>query len=67
MNVHLFGAVSSLSCENFCLKKAAEDCINEVGIHTANVLKKNFYMDDCLHSEKKNQKNYKKKTIVLLT
>ena len=52
MNVHLFGAVSSPSCANFCLKKAAEDCINEVGIDTANGLKKNFYVDDCLRSEK---------------
>ena len=52
MNVHLFRAVSSPSCANFCLKKAAEDCINEVGIDTADVLKKNFYVDDCLRSDK---------------
>lgn len=52
MNVHLFGTVSSPSCANFCLKKAAEDCINDVEIDTANVLKKKFYVDDCLRSEK---------------
>ena len=46
--VHLFGAVSSPSCSNFCLKKAT---IEEVGIDTADVLMKNFYVDDCLHSE----------------
>ena len=52
MNVHLFGAVLSPSCANFCLKKATEDCINEVGIGTTNVLKKIFYVDDCLRSAK---------------
>ena len=51
MNVHLFGAISSPSCSNFCLKKAAEDSIEEVGIDTADVLTKNFYVDDCLCSE----------------
>ena len=52
MNVHLFGAVSSPSCANFCLKKAAEDCINDVGIDTANVLEKNFYVEISTRKQK---------------
>ena len=53
MNVHLFGAVSSLSCSNFCLKKvAAEDSAKEVGVESSDVLKKYFYVDDSLRSEK---------------
>ena len=52
MNVHLFGAVSSPSCSNFSLKKAAEDSAKEVGVETSDFLKKNLYVDDCLRSEK---------------
>jgi len=48
VNVHLFGAVSSPSCSNFARRKAADDA---VGPETANVLRKNFYVDDCLCSE----------------
>ena len=51
MNVHLFGAVSSPSCSNFALRRAADDAENHVGRETADVLRKNFYVDDCLHSE----------------
>ena len=50
MNVHLFGAVSSPSCSNFALRKAADDT-EIVGAETADVLRKNFYVDDCLRSE----------------
>ena len=51
MNVHLFGAVSSPSCSNFALRRAADDAENHVGRETADVLRKNFYVDDCLRSE----------------
>ena len=53
MNVHLFGAVSSPSCSNFALKKAADDAEKIVGTEAADVLRKNFYVDDCLRSEGK--------------
>ena len=53
MNVRLFGAVSSLSCSNFCLKKAAaEDSTKEVEVEASDVLKKYFYVEDCLRSQK---------------
>ena len=51
MNVHLFGAVSSPSCANFALRKAADDAEEAVGTETADVLRKNFYVDDCLRPE----------------
>ena len=53
MNVHLFGAVSSPSCSNFALRKAADDAEKIVGTEAADVLRKNFYVDDCLRSEGK--------------
>ena len=53
MNVHLFGAVLSPSCSNFMLRKAADDAEKIVGTEAADVLRKNFYVDDCLHSEGK--------------
>ena len=46
MNVHLFGAVPSPSCSNFALRKAADDAETQVGPETADVLRKNFYVDD---------------------
>ena len=51
MNVHLFGAVSSPSCSNFALRQAADDAEKHVGSETADVLRNNFYVDDCLRSE----------------
>ena len=51
MNVHLFGAVPSPSCSNFALRKTADDAEKIVGAETADVLRKNFYVDDCLRSE----------------
>ena len=51
MNVHLFGAVSSPNCSNFALRKAADDSAD--GAEAADVLQKNFYIDDCLRSEEK--------------
>ena len=51
MNVHIFGAVSSPSCANFCLKQAADDSEIDIGTETCNMVRKNFYVDDCLRSE----------------
>ena len=51
MNVHLFSAVSSPSCSNFALLRAADDAEKIVGAEAADVLRKNFYVDDCLRSE----------------
>lgn len=51
MNVHLFGAVSSPSCANFAVRRTADDVEAQVGKETADVLRRNFYVDDCLRSE----------------
>ena len=51
MNVHLFGTVSSPSCSYFALRRAADDAEKVVGQETADVLRKNFYVDDCLRPE----------------
>ena len=48
----LFGAVSSPTCSNFNLRRAADDCEEEIGIESADVLRRNFYVDDCLRSDK---------------
>ena len=52
MNVHIFGAVSSPSCSNFGLRKAADDYEYMIGAESADVLRRNFYVDDCLRSDK---------------
>jgi hypothetical protein len=51
MNVHLFRAISSPSCANYALRRTADDFEHEEGNRAANVLRKNFYVDDCLKSE----------------
>ena len=50
MLVHLFGAASSPSCANFCLKQAAIDQADDFDKETVETVKRNFYMDDCLKS-----------------
>ena len=47
MLVHLFGAISSLACENFALRKTAEDSFS---LKVTNTVKRIFYVDDCLKS-----------------
>ena len=37
--------------QNFALRRAADDAEKIVGPETANVLRKNFYVDDCLRTE----------------
>ena len=51
MCVHPFGAVSSGSCANFALKQTAYDGKERYGAEAANVLVREFYVDDHLHSK----------------
>ena len=48
MKVHIFGAISSPSCANFALKKAANDYESVYGEEIARTLRRNFYVDDML-------------------
>ncbi|KAL2102335.1 hypothetical protein ACEWY4_001503 [Coilia grayii] len=50
MVVHLFGAVSSPSCANYALKRAAIDNEGKVATDVLSTIKNNFYVDDCLKS-----------------
>jgi len=50
MTVHLFGGGSSPGCSNFSLTCTAEDDENEFGVKAAEMVKKNFYVDDLLKS-----------------
>ena len=47
--VYLFGAVSSPSCSNFDVRRAADDAEEHVGSET--VLRNDVYVGDCLRSE----------------
>ncbi|KAK6191645.1 hypothetical protein SNE40_003281 [Patella caerulea] len=50
MNVHLFGATSSPGVCNFALKTTANDFEQENGTEAANMLRRDFYVDDGLKS-----------------
>ncbi|KAL0175038.1 hypothetical protein M9458_031006, partial [Cirrhinus mrigala] len=50
MTVHLFGAVSSPSCAIFALRKTADDNQAEFPAEITQIVKENFYVDDCLKS-----------------
>ena len=50
MKEHLFGAGSSPGCANLALKATAEDNEQDLGLESANFLKRNFYVDDGLKS-----------------
>ena len=50
MSVHIFGAASSPSVCNFALKKTADYAEEKYGYETANTIRRNFYVDDCLKS-----------------
>ena len=52
MCVHIFGAVSSGGCANFALKRTADDFAPQFGNDAAQVLRRNFYIDDLLKSVK---------------
>ena len=63
MLVHLFGATSSPTCSNFSLRKTA------IGPEIIRTVQRNFYVDDCLKSERTTDKAVAvaKKTSELLT
>ncbi|XP_030854473.1 uncharacterized protein LOC115929512 [Strongylocentrotus purpuratus] len=50
MKVHVFGAVSSPSCANFALKRAAQEQADSFSNEVTSTIQKNFYVDDCLFS-----------------
>jgi len=50
IQVHLFGAASSPSCANYCLKQEAIDQTDEFDLETTKSVRQNFYMDDYLKS-----------------
>ena len=50
MMVHLFGLTSSPSCAAFCLRQTAVDFGSEFELEITDIIRKNFYVDDCLHS-----------------
>lgn len=50
MCVHLFGATSSPSCSNYALRLTAERFISVYGKEAADILIRNFYVDDMLKS-----------------
>ena len=50
MTVHIFGAASSPGCSNFTLKVTADDNEQELGSTAAEVLRRDFYVDDGLKS-----------------
>ena len=52
MNVHLFGATSSPACAQFSLQQSAEDQKNEFEEEVRQLIRRNFYMDDCLLSKR---------------
>ncbi|XP_033106177.1 uncharacterized protein LOC117108309 [Anneissia japonica] len=50
MLVHLFGAVSSPSCANYALRKAASDAEGTYSEQVIDAIRKNFYVDNLLKS-----------------
>nr|XP_054771042.1 uncharacterized protein LOC129278942 [Lytechinus pictus] len=50
MKVHVFGAVSSPSCANYALKRAAVDQADRFPEEVVRTVHQNFYVDDCLCS-----------------
>lgn len=50
MCVHVFGGLSSMGCVNFALLRTADDNKEEYGAEAAEVLKKDFYVDDMAKS-----------------
>ena len=50
MTSHIFGATDSPSCENFCLKRAAEEGRGRFSDDAVNAVNKDFYVDDFVKS-----------------
>ena len=50
MKVHLFGGKSSPSVVNYCMKKIADDNVEEFSELAIDTLRRSFYMDDMIRS-----------------
>ncbi|XP_033636759.1 uncharacterized protein LOC117297720 [Asterias rubens] len=50
MCVHLFGGTWSPSCCNFAMRQTADDNQDDFSAETVEIVKRNFYVDDCLVS-----------------
>ena len=50
MSKHVFGATSSPSCANFCLKKTASSYGKELDPKVAETIQRNMYVDDLMKS-----------------
>ena len=50
MCVYVFGAVSSPSCTNFALQQTAEQFKDRYDLAVAKIVRRSFYVDDCLAS-----------------
>lgn len=55
MCVRVFGAASSPCCSNYALKQTAANFVDQFGIEAAEILEKNFYVDDLLKSVREQQ------------
>lgn len=51
MRVHLFGR----SCASFCLRKTAQDNVEDFDHEVIDTILKNSYVDDCLKSVQSNE------------
>lgn len=47
MEVYLFGVTLLLVCFNFFFRKIVEDNIDEFDVEVVEIVRKNFYVDDC--------------------
>ncbi|XP_046351945.2 uncharacterized protein LOC124132206 [Haliotis rufescens] len=56
MRVHMFGTTSSPSCANAALLKTASDHEHEFDAEIVDIIRHNFYVDDCLTSDDEPQK-----------
>ena len=56
MCVHVFGAVSSMGCVNYALRRAAEDSRSQCDGKAAETMRRDFYVDDLATSEDKEAK-----------
>ena len=59
MNVHVFGATSSLGCSNYALKKTSTDYKDVYGFQASETLQRNFYVEDLLKSVKSEEQAIK--------
>ena len=50
MTVHIFGATSSPCMANLALRKTADLAEGQFGVKVADIMRRNFYVDDCLAS-----------------